>query len=342
MSEITPFDDVPDHADDAAGADHAASAANPDPSVSDRPSVDATASTQAARLRRSRGRRVIAGVSGGIAERFDINENLVRITFAVLTLFWGLGVAIYLVMWVVVPLADVDAATRRDPTPVSSSHRLSVAVLASVVVVMVLAVAVARHLRILGPGLALAWVVFLMALAVIAIKTPARRVTLRRIVGVIFLAFMSVVIIFVGTTLGFLESTGVSFAGGNGDFVWQPTSLAQVARGYHVEFGMGTLDLSAVDFPATGSVVAASVAAGELRIVVPANAVVSLTTNVGIGVVADAPDTPFFLRGVAIQRFSSLPAGGPSRVRRSPHLVIDARVGIGRLVLMRAVSPPAT
>jgi len=286
---------------------------------------------------------VIAGVAGGIAERFDINENLVRITFAVLTLFWGLGVAIYLVMWVVVPLADADTAPRRDPTPVSTSHRLSLAVLASVVVVIILAIVVARHLRILGPGLALAWVVFLMALAIIAIKTPARRLTLRRIAGVIFLAVMSFVIVVVGATMGFLESTGVTLAGGNGDFVWQPTSLAQVARGYHVEFGMGTVDLSAVSFSVAGSVVSASVGAGELRVVVPANAVVSLTTNVGIGVVADTPNSPGFIHGVTTQRFTSLPEGlNASQVRRSPHLVVDARVGIGRLVLSRALAPASS
>lgn len=290
------------------------------------------------RMRRSRGQRVIAGVAGGIAERFDINENLVRLTFVVLTLFWGLGVAIYLVMWVVVPLADADAIPRRDATPVSTSHRLTFAVLASIAVIIVLAIVVGRHLRMLAPGVALAWVLFLMFLAVVAIKTPARRVTLRRIAGVIFLAFTSLVIVVVGVTMGFLESTGVTLAGGNGDFVWQPTSLAQVARGYHVEFGAGTLDLSAVNFSAAGSVVNASVGAGELRVVVPANAVVSLTTNVGIGVVVDTPDSPAVIHGVTARRFTSLPLGlTTSQVRRSPHLVVDARVGIGRLVLMRAV-----
>ncbi len=122
-----------------------------------------------------------------------------------------------------------------------------------------------------------------------------------------------------------------------------PTSVAQVARGYHVEFGTDTVDLSAVNFSVAGSVVTASVAAGELRIVVPANAIVSLTTNVGLGVVADTPDSPLFRRGVSTQRFTSLPAGlSATQVRRSPHLVVDARVGIGRLVLMRASTRSTT
>lgn len=178
-----------------------------------------------------------------------------------------------------------------------------------------------------------------MALAIIAVKTPARRLTLRRIAGVNFLAVMSLVIVVIGVTMGFLESTGVTLAGGNGDFVWQPTSLAQVARGYHVEFGTGTVDPSAVTFSVAGAVVSASVGVGELRVVVPANAVVSLTTNVGIGVVADNANSPGFIRGVATQQFTSLPGGlNAAQARRSPHLVVDARVGIGRLVLMRALA----
>ena len=47
--------------------------------------------TEPLRLRRSRDRRVIAGVAGGIAERFDVNENLVRAIFVALTLFLGIG-----------------------------------------------------------------------------------------------------------------------------------------------------------------------------------------------------------------------------------------------------------
>src|SRR5665213_2345918 len=54
-------------------------------------------------LRRSTKRRMIGGVAGGIGERFDIDPNIVRVIFVVLTVLFGLGAAIYLAMWVLIP-----------------------------------------------------------------------------------------------------------------------------------------------------------------------------------------------------------------------------------------------
>ncbi len=290
------------------------------------------------RLRRSRERRVVAGVAGGIAERFELNENLVRIILAALTAFWGIGVAIYIVIWVVVPLADPVATPRRPLVRRSTSHRLSYGVLASVVALITLAILVRRPLRILGSGLALAQVVFLVALAIIAIATPPRRLTLRGLRRVTLRTVLGVVLVG-GAAMGFLVSTGVPLTGSTGDFVWQPTAPRQVSRAYHVEFGTGTLDLSAVNFSVAGSATSASVDVGELRIVVPANAIVSLTTNVGIGVVTDPAGAAAHRRVLATRRFTPLPAGASSaQLRRDPHLTIAARVGIGRIVLLRAGS----
>src|SRR5580692_6317002 len=57
-------------------------------------------------LRRSTKRRMVAGVAGGIADRFAIDVNIVRVAFVVCTCLWGLGAAIYLAMWALVPAAD--------------------------------------------------------------------------------------------------------------------------------------------------------------------------------------------------------------------------------------------
>src|SRR5579863_9361755 len=54
-------------------------------------------------LRRSTKRRMVGGVAGGIGERFDIDANIVRVIFVVLTVLYGLGAAIYLAMWVLIP-----------------------------------------------------------------------------------------------------------------------------------------------------------------------------------------------------------------------------------------------
>jgi phage shock protein PspC (stress-responsive transcriptional regulator) len=278
---------------------------------------------------------LVAGVAGGIAERFDVNENLVRAIFMALTFLWGLGVAIYLVLWAVLGSAPADdAAPRREATPRSTSHRLSIAILAALVVVATLALSLARPLRLLAPGMAVAWIVFLVVLAIIALKTQARRLTLRRFFALMFLAGLSAVIVVVGAVMGFLESTGVPLAGGNGDHLWQPASLTQVVHNYRAEFGVGTLDLSAVRFPTAGYRISVSVAAGALRIVVPTNTVVDLTTNVGAGTVVD---TPLVVGGTATVPYSSLAAGmSPAQAQRSAHVAIDARVGAGMIDLMRA------
>jgi phage shock protein C len=57
------------------------------------------------RLYRSRTDRVISGICGGIADRFDLDPSLVRVGFAVLWLFTGIVpfTIIYILMSIVVP-----------------------------------------------------------------------------------------------------------------------------------------------------------------------------------------------------------------------------------------------
>jgi phage shock protein C len=57
------------------------------------------------RLYRSRYERVIFGVCGGLAEYFEIDPVWMRLLFIVLTLLCGTSIFLYLVMWIIVPLA---------------------------------------------------------------------------------------------------------------------------------------------------------------------------------------------------------------------------------------------
>jgi len=55
-------------------------------------------------LRRSRRHRIIAGVAGGMAERFGLPVWLVRLLWLILLLPGGLpGILPYLVCWVLIP-----------------------------------------------------------------------------------------------------------------------------------------------------------------------------------------------------------------------------------------------
>ncbi len=55
-------------------------------------------------LRRSRSDRWIAGVCGGIARATGLEAWVLRLIFAVLLLFGGFGLLIYVLLWIFVPI----------------------------------------------------------------------------------------------------------------------------------------------------------------------------------------------------------------------------------------------
>jgi phage shock protein C len=61
------------------------------------------------RLTRSHSDKFVGGVAGGLAEYFDIDPVIVRVAFAVSTLFSGAGLIAYAVMCAVLPRDDEPA-----------------------------------------------------------------------------------------------------------------------------------------------------------------------------------------------------------------------------------------
>ena len=57
----------------------------------------------AKQLYRRREGRMVAGVCAGLAAYFGVDVTLVRLGFAIFSIFWGLGALIYLVAWAVIP-----------------------------------------------------------------------------------------------------------------------------------------------------------------------------------------------------------------------------------------------
>lgn len=55
------------------------------------------------RLYRSKKDRVIGGVCGGIAEYIDADPTIIRLLWALGTLFWGVGLIAYLIAWIIIP-----------------------------------------------------------------------------------------------------------------------------------------------------------------------------------------------------------------------------------------------
>ena len=63
--------------------------------------------------------RLVAGVAGGIADRLGVVDLYVRAGFLVLTLIWGIGVILYLVLWAV----TLDRTDDPPPSPPVSAER---------------------------------------------------------------------------------------------------------------------------------------------------------------------------------------------------------------------------
>jgi phage shock protein PspC (stress-responsive transcriptional regulator) len=286
-------------------------------------------------LRRSTKRRMVGGVAGGIAERFDIDANIVRVVFVVLTVLYGLGAAIYLAMWVLIPQsgsAAVDFEESGVEPPASNLRLLRYVVLASIVVIAVIAIATLGGAPRVGNGFAWLWLIFLIVLATLSLRSSARQHMLRRFIALVFLSFMTVLILASGAFLGFLASTGVPMTGGSGVRVIQPSSEGQVQRTYRTMFGSLTVDLRQVHFSSATTTVTASVAVGVLKVEVPANAIVYLKTRIGIG-----PVEYIGQFGYDEQPFTAIPSSLKTLAsqQRAPHLVLDAEVGVGQIDVQR-------
>src|SRR5271154_5087035 len=184
-------------------------------------------------LRRSTKRRMVGGVAGGIGERFDIDANIVRVVFVVLTVLYGLGAAIYLAMWALIPQdgkpSDGDVA-EGDAPPTSNVRLLRYVLLAGVVVVAVIVLSTLGGAPRVGNGFGVLWLIFLIVLAILSLRSTARQHMLLRFISLVFFLVM-------GAFLGFLASTGVPMHGGSGVRVDQPTTLAQVQSTYETQFG---------------------------------------------------------------------------------------------------------
>jgi phage shock protein C len=275
-------------------------------------------------LHRSASKKVFGGVAGGLAERFDVDANIVRVVFVVLALVYGLGVAIYLAMWALIPrsTSTVNEVVEPDETP--RTRWLRYAIPLGVVVLAIIFFATIRSLPVFGASFALVWLIFLMVVAVLALFSPARRLTFRRLLALAFLGVVSFLILLSGAFLVTIHVLGVPLEGGSGVKEWAPTSQAQVQRDYHGAFGTATVDLDHVSFSGTTSVTATE-GVGVLVVDVPAGVTVDLRTHAGLG-------------GVFTYRRETASASAPVQ---HPHAVVilNLEVGIGKIEIYRHVTP---
>lgn len=55
------------------------------------------------KLYRSEKDKMLGGVCGGLAEYFNIDSTIVRLVFALIVIYGGSGLILYIILWIVVP-----------------------------------------------------------------------------------------------------------------------------------------------------------------------------------------------------------------------------------------------
>ena len=63
------------------------------------------------RLYQARDGRVVAGVCAGLATYFGVDPTLVRLAFALVMVFGGIGALLFLCAWIVIPEEGGDGAS---------------------------------------------------------------------------------------------------------------------------------------------------------------------------------------------------------------------------------------
>jgi phage shock protein C len=71
----------------------------------------------AKRLMRSVRDKKIAGVCAGIAEYFDLDPTLVRVLWLIAIFFGGTGFLLYIILWIVLPVASSTSAMAVPGSP---------------------------------------------------------------------------------------------------------------------------------------------------------------------------------------------------------------------------------
>jgi phage shock protein PspC (stress-responsive transcriptional regulator) len=270
------------------------------------------------RLERSSSDRMLAGVCGGLGRYFELNPTVFRVGFVVLTLLGGAGVLVYLAAALVMPgegrdrsLAEQVLAERKErPWPL-----IGLAIVGVALIVLLSRAA-------LRPAAGDGWIfVLVVGLVVLWVSRSARwggrllRLFLALIVAALAAFATAVVLAF--------SWFNVSLNDGVGDHVYAPASVAAIAPSYHLGVGSLRIDLSAIRPPAKALQVKAKVGVGELRIVVPDGARVQVSARAKLGDV-------HVLQLEDSGRNAIVTTGSRGRY------VIDARVGLGRIDVVRA------
>jgi phage shock protein PspC (stress-responsive transcriptional regulator) len=272
---------------------------------------DSTHTAQIKRLERSSSDSMAAGVAGGLGQYFDLNPAVFRLGFVILTLLGGTGILVYLAAILVIPaegkeqsIAAQVLAERRDrPWPVVGLG------LAGVALVLLLS----RGEIAAGTG----WIVALIGGLAILWASRHKKKARRALIAVVTLFAIALTVTVVAAFAWFDSSLG----DGVGTSTYMPATATAVQSTYRLGVGDLKIDLSQIDAAGRHSI-NARLGVGELKIVVPHDADVHVDAHANVGDV-------FVLKNHDDGHNASIHTG-------TGQFEIDARVGVGRIDVVRA------
>lgn len=281
-----------------------------------------TTDTDAGRLERSRSDRMLAGVAGGLGAYFELHPAVFRVSFVVLTLMGGAGIAIYLAATLVMPDEGKEdsfatAALRRR------RHRPWLLITLGLLSVFVLAVL--SEVPVWSEGDA--WLFLPVAGALVLwlawyAVAGARLGWLRRL-GIVV---VSLVVLLVVLVAGFLATFDVHLGDGIDERTFAPASVDDLRGEYELGIGELVFDLRSVEFPLGETTLDVRVDAGRIHVL--------LSDDVAVRAAAEAKLGEIDLLGRHGEGWEVDEQVDETGTRV---LVLDASIGIGEIEVERSL-----
>ncbi len=289
-------------------------------------------------LYRSTRDRMLAGVCGGISERYGIDAVIVRLAFLATLLIGGAGILFYIAAAIVIPnppAGQEGAVPANGSAPTSAGNgilRILVALAVAFAVLcgltMVVGVSFAATLFFGAWPAAVVLLVLGVLLAVVAKNRRSAATVLVMLVAVAAPAAVAVI-------------ADLSVDRSAGERTETPLTAAEAAEGYQLGLGSMTVDLRQLPLRAGEQPfsIPVRVDVGRTAIVIPADRCVAWTIRTTVGFGGDVRvldrSRQSSWGGYRQGRTYRINHGGSER---RPQVTVDAHVGIGEIVVGHSVT----
>jgi phage shock protein PspC (stress-responsive transcriptional regulator)/predicted membrane protein len=259
---------------------------------------------------------MVAGVCSGIAQRWGFDVTLVRIVTAVLALFSGVGVAVYIAAWLLTPSTDAPAPLTADSRVArwaSRNGERAVRRLPMLILIVLAAIVLSGVAHALWFGAPVG--LFVVALLVAVVVGTRRGRWLLVAVAALLVVGLATVGVF-----------GAHF----GTRTYSVTSVDDLHRNYDFGAGKVSLDLSALTSVTGRYDTEVRLGRGDVTVVVPQGVPVVVHGHSGLGSVVVDGHT---VSGIDAEQTRAMSPGLDTAEDR---LFVDVVVGVGKVTVRTA------